>query len=217
MAGVNNHFPATPDELDPTTTTGPATLQQLLSAAQWLQLPRAVRARFAAHDSVDYCGVFETVRASRIGWCLAQLARLLGTPILPWTGSNIAARVRVVATSRGVDWIRIYRRAGGNETAVHSTKTITADMQLVERLPARLCMPLSVQVRAGELHFVSHGYFFDVGIRIPLPHIFSPGVTHVIHRDEGAGWFRFTMIVTHPWLGELFYQTGRFQAAKART
>jgi hypothetical protein len=27
------------------------------------------------------------------------------------------------------------------------------------------------------------------------------------------GWFRFTMTVTHPFFGEMFYQTGRFRAA----
>jgi hypothetical protein len=39
------------------------------------------------------------------------------------------------------------------------------------------------------------------------------GTTHMEHRDEGNGWFRFTMTVTHPLLGEVFFQTGRFRAA----
>jgi hypothetical protein len=35
-----------------------------------------------------------------------------------------------------------------------------------------------------------------------------------LHLDEAlGGWFRFTMTVTHPVFGELFYQTGRFRAA----
>jgi hypothetical protein len=37
--------------------------------------------------------------------------------------------------------------------------------------------------------------------------------THVEHVDEADGWFRFTMTVTHPFFGEMFYQTGRFRAA----
>ena len=50
-------------------------------------------------------------------------------------------------------------------------------------------------------------------IKIPLPYWLSPGTTHVEHADESAGWFRFTMTVTHPLFGEVFYQTGRFRAA----
>ncbi len=38
-------------------------------------------------------------------------------------------------------------------------------------------------------------------------------MTHVEHHDEPDGWFRFTMTVTHPIFGEMFYQTGRFHAA----
>jgi hypothetical protein len=100
---------------------------------------------------------------------------------------------------------------------------IGPDGALVEKLPARLCMPLDVFEHGGALHFVSRGYYFELGtarlfgtdlpIRIPLPAWLSPGITHVEHRDESAGWFRFTMTVRHRFLGELFYQTGRFRAA----
>jgi len=68
---------------------------------------------------------------------------------------------------------------------------------------------------------VSRGYYFDLGFGVPghalklwLPAFFSPGVTHVEHIDLDHGWFRFTMTVTHPWLGEMFFQTGRFCAAE---
>ena len=49
-------------------------------------------------------------------------------------------------------------------------------------------------------------------MKLWLPRVFSPGVTHVEHVDLGHGWFRFTMIVMHPLFGELFFQTGRFCA-----
>ncbi len=80
-------------------------------------------------------------------------------------------------------------------------------------------MPLRVYERGGGLHFVSHGYYFALGkrLRIPLPAWLSPGVTHVEHHDQAAGWFRFTMTVTHPLFGELFYQTGLFHAARTQS
>ena len=80
-------------------------------------------------------------------------------------------------------------------------------------------MPLNVYERGGVLHFVSCGYYFDLGrrgngrcVKVPLPGWLSPGTTHVEHHDEPNGWFRFTMTVTHPVFGEMFHQTGRFHA-----
>jgi hypothetical protein len=80
-------------------------------------------------------------------------------------------------------------------------------------------MSLDVYEEAGTLHFVSRAYYFDITIpwtrrrvRLVLPLWLSPGTTHVEHIDEADGWFRFTMTVTHPVFGEMFYQTGRFRA-----
>ena len=70
--------------------------------------------------------------------------------------------------------------------------------------------------RGGVVHFVSRGYYFDLGLglKLWLPELLSPGVTHVEHVDLGHGWFRFTMIVTHPLFGEFFFQTCRFCATE---
>ena len=77
-------------------------------------------------------------------------------------------------------------------------------------------MPLDTYVEGAVLHFVSVGYYFDLGagLRVWLPQLLTPGVTHVEHIDLGHGWFRFTMTVTHPLFGEMFFQTGRFCATE---
>jgi hypothetical protein len=102
---------------------------------------------------------------------------------------------------------------------VRSTKVIAPDGTLVEKLPARLCMQLDVREEGGTLHFISRRYYFDLTLpwmrlpsRVGLPSWLSPGIVHVVHEDEAEGWFRFTMTVTHPLVGELFHQTGRFHA-----
>jgi hypothetical protein len=96
---------------------------------------------------------------------------------------------------------------------------IGADGVLVEELPACLRMSLDVYEERKALHFVSRAYYFDVAIpwskvrvRLMLPTLFSPGITHVEHIDEAEGRFRFTMTVTHPLFGEVFYQTGLFHS-----
>jgi len=198
----------------------PHTLRQLLGPSAWRRLPATVRVRFAdAARAVDYAGVFEIVRASLLGRMIAWCCRLLGTPVVPRTGCNVPAVVHVGPCARGVEWRREYRWPAHAPSIVRSTKVIDSDGALIERLPARLCMSLDVFERDGLLHFVSRGYFFDMEVpgtrrhvRLVLPRCLSPGTTHVEHIDEAEGWFRFTMTVSHPLFGELFYQTGRFHA-----
>lgn len=196
-------------------------LQSVLGSAAWQRLPHAVRERFGEPPvAVDYVGEFDVVRASAVGRLLALFCRLLATPVVPRTGAHVPAIVHVGPTRLGVAWNREYRWPDGSVCLVRSTKIIDSRGGLVERLPARLCMPLRVYESAGALHFVSLGYYFDLGrrrdgrrLQLPLPSLLSPGTTHVEHRDEACGWFRFTMTVTHPWFGEMFHQTGRFRAA----
>jgi hypothetical protein len=190
-------------------------LQAVLGERYWQRLPATVRERFAEPAKrVDYVGSFETVRASLLGRAIALVCRLIGTPVAPRVGRNVAAIVHVDPVPGGVAWNREYRWPQGGSNLVRSTKTIDVTGRLVERLPAGLCMPLEVFECEGVLHFVSDGYYFEWrGHRLPLPRWLAPGTTHVQHIDENDGWFRFTMSVTHPLFGEIFFQTGRFRAA----
>ena len=192
-------------------------LREVLGATAWSRLPEAVRERFADSTAVaTYAGAFEVVRASALGRVFAWIGTLFGTPVAPRAENQVAARVLVRPDARGVAWDREYLWADGTRSLVCSTKVVTDDGLLIEMLPARLCMPLDTYVEGGVLHFVSRGYYFhfSAGFRLWLPALLSPGVTHVEHIDLGHGWFRFTMTVTHPLGGEVYFQTGRFCAAE---
>ena len=199
----------------------PHSLKDVLGQAAWIRLPQTVRVRFAdAARAVDYVGEFEIVRASLLGRMIAWACQAIGTPVVPRTGNNVPAIVHVGPSGRGVEWRREYRWPGRSPCLVRSTKVIGPDGTLIEELPAQLCMSLDVYEEAGALHFVSRAYYFEVPIpgthrcvRLALPIWLSPGTTHVEHVDEAEGWFRFTMTVTHPLFGEVFYQTGRFHAS----
>jgi hypothetical protein len=195
-------------------------LRDVLGPDAWYRLPAAVRERFAdTAAAAFYAGSFEVVRASTFGRVFAWLGTAFGTPVAPRVEDNVAARVRVLPDAEGVAWNREYLWSDGTRHLVRSTKVVTGDGKLIEKLPAGLCMPLDTFEEGGVLHFVSRGYYFDLGVgalklRLWWPEIVSPGVTHVEHIDLGHGWFRFTMTVTHPLLGEVFFQTGRFCAAE---
>jgi hypothetical protein len=190
-------------------------IRKAIGEDAWSRLPDAVKARFA--DDVlcaEYQGSFDIVRASMAGRFLGHLSRIIGTPIAPYTGTNVAAVVRVFASEGGMVWERTYRFSPFRTCVVSSTKQLDEMGGFVEVLPAGLRMPLRVFERDGILHFVSRSYYFRwFGLRISIPAWLPPGETHVQHIDEGNGWFRFTMTVNHRWLGEVYFQTGRFMAA----
>lgn len=194
----------------------------MLGEPAWGRLPAAVRERFGEPPrTVDYAGVLEVVRASLLGRLLAGICRLIGTPVVPRTGRQVPAIVRVGPAGGGVCWTRDYCWPDAPVSRVCSTKVITPRGVLVEKLPAGLCMELVVREQAGALHFISRRYYFELqlapftqSLKLPLPGWLSPGTVHVIHADEAGGWFRFTMTVTHPVWGELFHQTGRFHVGR---
>lgn len=192
-------------------------IRRTIGEPAWARLPEAVRARFAEESTgAEYSGCFEVVRASRAGRLLASLCRLLGTPVAPYTGTNVPATVRVFAAPQGgMVWERTYLFPGRHKCVVSSVKQSDERGELVEVLPFGLRMPLKVFELQGVLKFVSRGYFFSCfGVHLAVPDFLPPGTTHVSHIDEGGGWFRFTMVTTHKWFGEVFFQTGRFRSAR---
>jgi len=214
-----NPTPTPPNRIAHRELPRPSGIHGLLGDVAWRRLPEAVRTRFGEPVlKVDYIGEFDVVRASLVGRVIAWLCQAIGTPVVPRTGQHVPAIIHVGPVDRGASWLREYRWPHGRTCQVRSTKVVGPNGTLTEELPAGLRMPLSVRQRRGVLHFVSKGYYFEFWlgphrVKIPLPSWLSPGTTHVEHADESNGWFRFTMTVTHPLLGEVFYQTGRFRAA----
>lgn len=187
----------------------------LLGEAAWARLPAAVQARFALGVHAAPC-VYPgrmTVRASVAGWLLAQACRLVGTPLAPWTGEDVAVEVTVAPHPLGgVDWSRLYRFPGHAPARVASRKLVDATGALLEVVRGGLGLRLSVGEEDGALVFRSRGYVLRLGrLTLPLPALLSPGQAWVEHRDLGAGAFRFSLRFQHPWLGETFFQTGVFR------
>ncbi len=183
----------------------------------WLRLPSAVRRRFSGSKRPDkpqrYRGTMARVECSRLGWLLAQAARLIGTPLAPFAGSDVPVSVVVTAQPGGAGecWERTYAFPGRREIKVTSYKRIEADGGFVECVGGGFGMRLRLTERKGTLNFESTSYFWQVGrLRLPWPTLLSPGTAHVVHGDLGKGLFRFIITITHPLLGQMFHQDGVF-------
>lgn len=192
-------------------------IAKAIGPAAWQRLTDDIRRRFSHGGSHAqhhvYKGTMITVESSWAGYLLAHLCRLIGTPLAPFTGRNVPVTVQVGHDHErhGTEWLREYVFAGDRQVSVRSAKVLDADNRLLEFVGGGFGMELNVFEEDHALHFVSTRYFWEkFGVRLYLPHLFSPGTTHVVHTDVGDGRFRFTITITHALLGRMFFQDGIF-------
>ncbi len=183
----------------------------------WWRLKPEIQERFAkdvkAGQVKRYEGVMSEVACSKAGWLLAQLCRLLGTPLATAAGRDVPTTVLVYPDPRGQGtvWDRIYAFSDKGTVTVRSSKVLDGRDRLLERVGGGFGMLLRVFEREQALHMVSQRYFLEWrGRRLYLPDLLSPGTAHVIHSDEGSGVFRFRLTIAHRLLGTLFFQDGLF-------
>jgi len=191
----------------------------LLSDEDWGRLPLATWRRFSkrlAGGTVVYVGEVEESRHSRIGWWLAQFARLIGGPLPTGTETGVPMIVTVTedAASGGQVWTRICARSNGFPQVIHSAKRFAGPTGLEEYVGLGIYMALRLSVESEALLFRSTGYFLSIGsLRVRLPDRLTPGALTVTHTDLGGGNFRFTLEAVHPHLGLLVRQSALFREA----
>ena len=192
----------------------------LLSDEDWGRLPLAIwrrfSRRFADGKTVVYVGEVEQAQFNRLGWWLAQLARLIGGPLPTATDTGVPAVVTVTedAASGGQIWTRIYARHSGFPQVIHSAKRFSGPTGLEEYVGFGIAMALEIRVDGQALQFRSVGYVLEIGrIRLTLPEWLTPGVLTVTHTDLGDDQFRFTLEIIHPRFGRLIHQSAVFREA----
>jgi Domain of unknown function (DUF4166) len=192
----------------------------LLPHDDWECLPPATRQRFSKRladgNSAVYVGEVVDVRFSRIGWWLAQMARLIGGPLPTGVDRHVPSIVTVTedAATGGQVWTRIYARRHGFPQVIHSSKRFAGPTGLEEYVGFGVGMALRIRVDDKALHFCSAGYFLQLGRRkFALPALLTPGVLTVSHSDLANGAFEFTLEIIHPRFGTLIHQSAIFREA----
>jgi hypothetical protein len=197
---------------------GDLRFRALLSDEAWASLPLPIRRRFskrlAGGRTVIYTGEVQDTRMSRTGWCLAQLARLIGGPLPLVTDPHAPSVVTVtedVATG-GQIWTRLYARRNGFPQVIHSSKRFAGPTGIEEYLGFGFGMALTIHADDGALVFRSHSYFLQAfGRRFTLPGWLAPGLLTVTHAELGDGRFAFTLALDHPRLGMFIRQSAAFR------
>jgi Domain of unknown function (DUF4166) len=204
----------------PAQDLGDLRFRSLLSAEEWQQLPSAVRARFSKRlygtKAAVYTGEIMITRMSRLGWALAQIARIIGGPLPTSRDEEVPAVVSVTEDEKasGQYWTRVYGRRGSFPQVIHSSKRFAGPTGLEEYVGSGIGMALKISADATGLHFTSAHYFLKIAKwKLKIPHMLNPGTTTVSHIDMGHGAFAFILEVIHPWFGELIYQAAYFKDA----
>jgi len=202
----------------PDSSLGDLRFRALLSNEDWASLPLPVRRRFskrlAGRRTIVYAGEVLETRVSAAGWCLAQLARLIGGPLPTSREANVPAVVIVTEdmATGGQIWTRLYARRRGFPQIIHSSKRFAGSTGIEEHLGHAFGMALRVSVHDGALVFSSDSYFLKAfGNRFRLPAWLSPGMMTVTHTEQDDGRFEFTLEVKHPRFGVLIRQSAMFR------
>jgi hypothetical protein len=221
LQSKTSKLPSQPDSnqnLD--ATLGDLRFRALLCDDDWERLPPATRQRFskrlAGGETTVYVGEVEEARFSRIGWALAQMARLIGGPLPTGAETHVPMIVTVTedAATGGQIWTRVCARRNGFPQVIHSSKRFLGPTGLEEYVGFGVSMALRILVEGEALLFRSAGYAVQVGrLRLSLPAFLTPGALTVAHTDLGDGEFRFTLEINHPRLGTLIRQSAMFREA----
>jgi Domain of unknown function (DUF4166) len=192
----------------------------LLPDEDWGRLPVAIWRRFSKRlgegKTVVYVGEIDDASFSRVGWWVAQVARVIGGPLPTGreTGVPIIVTVTEDAASGGQIWTRICARRDGFPQVIHSAKRFAGPTGLEEYVGFGVSMALEISVENEALCFRSVSYALQLGrFRLPLPEWLTPGDLTVTHADLGGGTFRFTLEIVHPRFGMLVRQSAVFKEA----
>jgi len=194
--------------------------QSLLGNEAWARLHPDIQSRFSSKNTyraVVYRGVMQSIHLSLAGKLLAQLCRLIGTPLALYCGKDVPVKVNVYPDNKlkGVTWDRYYYYPAKPTNRIRSTKCILQSSRLIEVIGSGFGMYLNLYEKDSAIVFESTDYFLQIfGIKLPIPHLLTPGKTLVRQRALQEGEFEFTLEVDHPLLGAVFKQSGRFKESK---
>lgn len=189
----------------------------------WGDLHPDIQARFdknpAPGKPLHYTGRLSELTCSRIGRVLGYLTMpLIKGALMPYNDADFPVDIQVYSKPdcASIFKQRIYRLNVRNPVMFTSFMAESRKGEVLEYVGMGLGMKLVLEVREGNLHFESDGYFWEVfGLRIPLPGLITPGKTFLCHRNNSANQFDIRIEIRHALFGTTFTQAGVFREVAA--
>ena len=185
---------------------------------EWKKLHPDIQARFAKNPLVGtplyYTGHLSELSCSFVGKFLGFVTMpFIKGALIPFSDSNFPVDIQVYskANCHFIFKQRIYRLHKRKPIQFTSYMRESEKGEVLEYVGAGLGMKLLLQVKDGNLHFTSDGYFWDVlGLRIPLPGVLTPGQTFLCHCNDNPNQFNIRIEIKHCLFGTTFKQVGVF-------
>jgi hypothetical protein len=185
----------------------------------WTQLHPDIQLRFdknpAPGKPLHYTGHLSELRCSPVGRLLGYLSMpLIQGALMPYNDANFPVDIQVYSKEgcASIFKQRLYRLNGRKPVMFTSYMTESPKGEVLEYVGMGLGMKLVLDVRDGNLHFESDGYFWEVfGWRIPLPGLLTPGKTFLCHRNNSVNQFDIRIEIRHALFGTTFTQAGVFR------
>lgn len=163
-------------------------------------------------DYVCVSGVMDEIYHSTFAKLLIPVGLVFGA-IVPFKGANIPVDVHYSAKPRNsnIYWDRVFKFPSF-DFHFKSYMCPVEDNQVIEFVRFGMGIKLLVSVEDGALVFRDTGYIWRVfGFDIPLPGKWLMGSVYVEERPIDDKRFSMKMILRHPWFGEVFRYTGKFE------
>ena len=192
---------------------------------QWATLHPDIQTRFARNPlpgkPLSYSGELTELTCSRLGMMLGYLTMpMIKGALMPFNDANFPVEIEVYSkeNSPSIFKQRIYHLHGRKPVQFTSFMRESSEGEVLEYVGMGLGMKLLLDVRDGNLHFESDGYFWEIfGVRIPLPALITPGKTSLFHRNNSAGQFDIRIEIKHALFGTTFTQAGVFREVLSET
>lgn len=190
---------------------------------EWSRLHPDIQRRFGKNPvpskPLSYRGELSELTCSRFGRLLGYLTMpLIKGALMPYNDADFPVDIEVYCTenSPAIFKQRVYRLHGRTPVQFTSFMRESSKGEVLEYVGMGLGMKLLLDVRDGNLHFESDGYFWEVlGVRVPIPALLTPGKTFLCHRNHSPEQFDIRIEIRHPWLGTTFTQAGVFRESAA--
>jgi hypothetical protein len=185
----------------------------------WGKLHPDIQARFDKNPlpgkPLHYTGTLSELSCSRVGRLLGYLSMpFVKGALMPYNDADFPVDIQVYSR-HNCAWIfkqRTYRLHARKPVMFTSYMAESPKGEVLEYVGMGLGMKLVLDVRDGNLHFESEGYFWQLfGVRIPLPDVLTPGKTFLRHRNNSANQFDIRIEIRHALFGTTFTQAGIFR------
>ncbi len=190
---------------------------------EWRRLHPDIQARFDKNPlpgkPLNYSGSLSELTCSRIGRLLGYLTMpMIRGALMPYNDADFPVDIQVYSKPdcASIFKQRIYRLNGRKPVMFTSFMAESGKGEVLEYVGMGLGMKLVLEVRDGNLHFESDGYFWQVlGVRVPLPGLLTPGKTFLCHRNNSSNQFDIRIEIRHALFGTTFTQAGVFREVTA--